>query len=251
MIFKKISIITLCVSMVSLHMATAQSKKELKAELEAAKARLVILEDSLSKENTDFNINMHQISYALALNIASNIKKQGFIDSLHIPSFQKAFYDVRNGEEKMEDMEAGTLIKTFINDLTEKRAAALRADGEAFLAKNKTKEGVTTLPSGLQYEVINEGDGEIPSSSDRVKVHYEGKLTDGSIFDSSYKRGEPIVLSVNGVIAGWTEALQLMKTGAKWKLYIPYDLAYGERGAGSDIPPYAALIFDVELLSIE
>jgi len=231
--------------------ATAQSKKQLRAELAEAKSRINTLEDSLQKEATDFNVAMHQISYALAMNIASNIKQQGFIDSLHVPSFQQAFLDVKNGEEKMEPMEAGAMIKTFLNEVSEKRSAALRSEGEAFLAKNKQKEGIITTESGLQYEIISEGDGETPGPNDRVKVHYEGKLLDGKVFDSSYQRGEPIVLSVNGVIKGWTEALQLMQTGDKWKLYIPYNLAYGERGAGGDIPPYATLIFDIELLSIE
>jgi FKBP-type peptidyl-prolyl cis-trans isomerase FklB len=252
MVFKNLFVIISLLSFnIMANNATAQSKKELRAQLAATQTKLSSLEDSLNKENTDFNIAMHQISYALALNIATNIKQQGFLDSLHIPSFQQAFNDVRDEEEQMDPMEAGTLIKTFIDEVSEKRTAALRADGEIFLAENKKKEGVTTLTSGLQYEIITEGDGAAPSSNDRVKVHYEGKLIDGNIFDSSYKRGEPIVLSVNGVIAGWTEALQLMKPGAKWKLFIPYDLAYGERGAGSDIPPYATLIFDVELISIE
>ena len=236
----------------------AQSKKELRAqletaqkELEASQNTLKTLQDSLSKEDTDFNIAMHQISYALAMNIAMNIKQQGFLDSLHVPSFQRAFYDVRFDQKKMEPMEAGALIKTFINEVTEKRTAALRIEGEEFLKENGQKENVITLESGLQYEVVTEGSGEKPEASDRVKVHYSGMLTDGTIFDSSYERGEPIVLSVQGVIPGWTEALQLMNAGSKWKLYIPYDLAYGERGAGNDIPPYATLIFDVELISIE
>ncbi|MBT28724.1 MAG: peptidylprolyl isomerase [Thalassobius sp.] len=228
----------------------AQSKKELKAQLASTQDSLKVLQDSLSRETTDFNIAMHQISYALAMNIAMNIKQQGFLDSLHVPSFQQAFLDVRHDQAKMEPMEAGALIKTFINEVNSKRTAALRADGEEFLAENKKKESVVTLESGLQYEVITEGTGEKPTADARVKVHYEGSLTDGTVFDSSYERGEPIVLSVQGVIAGWTEALQLMPTGSKWKLFIPYNLAYGERGAGSDIPPYATLIFDVELLEI-
>jgi len=237
--------------LLSFQFVQAQSKKELKAELEVLKNRNATLEDSLKKEVTDFNIAMHQISYALAMNIATNIKQQGFLDSLHVPSFQQAFYDVRYGQEKMEPMEAGALIKTFINEVSEKRAAALKAEGRNFLAKNKEKEGIITTETGLQYENITSGEGATPGSNDRVKVHYEGKLIDGTIFDSSYKRGEPAVLSVNGVIAGWTEALQLMKTGDKWKLYIPYNLAYGERGAGNDIPPFTTLLFDIELISIE
>ncbi|MEM1136462.1 MAG: FKBP-type peptidyl-prolyl cis-trans isomerase [Bacteroidota bacterium] len=236
----------------------AQSKKELKVQVATLEQQIAdtektlkSLKDSLAKENTDFSIAMHQVSYALAMNIAMNIEQQGFIDSLHVPTFQRAFHDVKNGTKKMDAMEAGAMIKTFITEITEKRSAVLKADGELFLKENAEKEGVTTLPSGLQYEIITAGNGEKPTANSQVKVHYQGMLTDGTIFDSSYERGEPIILSVQGVIAGWTEALQLMNVGSKWKLAIPYNLAYGERGAGNDIPPYATLVFDVELISIE
>ena len=127
---------------------------------------------------------------------------------------------------------------------------AKAAEGETFLAENAKKPGVTVTASGLQYEVVTQGNGEKPSASSRVKTHYHGTLIDGTVFDSSYNRGQPIDFAVNGVIAGWTEALQLMPVGSKWRLYIPYQLAYGERGAGSSIAPYSALIFDVELLEI-
>ncbi|MGB3609439.1 MAG: FKBP-type peptidyl-prolyl cis-trans isomerase [Cellvibrio sp.] len=130
------------------------------------------------------------------------------------------------------------------------QAKAKAAEGEAFLAENAKKPGVTVTASGLQYEVITQGDGAKPSASSRVKTHYHGTLIDGTVFDSSYNRGQPIDFAVNGVIAGWTEALQLMPVGSKWRLYIPYQLAYGERGAGGSIAPYSALIFDVELLEI-
>lgn len=126
-----------------------------------------------------------------------------------------------------------------------------RTEGQAFLAKNKTKVGVKTLPSGLQYEILKSGKGATPTSSDTVKVHYEGTLLDGTVFDSSIKRNEPAVFPVNGVIAGWTEALQLMKVGDKWRVYLPSELAYGSRGAGNDIGPNAVLTFEVELLGIE
>lgn len=130
------------------------------------------------------------------------------------------------------------------------QAKSKAAAGEAFLADNANKPGVTVTASGLQYEVITEGSGEKPKASSRVKTHYHGTLIDGTVFDSSYNRGQPIDFAVNGVIAGWTEALQLMPVGSKWRLYIPYQLAYGERGAGASIGPYSALIFDVELLEI-
>ena len=128
--------------------------------------------------------------------------------------------------------------------------AKTKEAGEAFLEANKKREGVTTLASGLQYEVINVGLGKKPAATDKVQCHYEGTLIDGTIFDSSIKRGEPAVFGVNQVIRGWVEALQLMQEGAKWRLYIPYDMAYGEHGAGEMIPPYSALVFDVELIKV-
>ncbi|AFU98927.1 FKBP-type peptidyl-prolyl cis-trans isomerase [Simiduia agarivorans] len=147
---------------------------------------------------------------------------------------QKAFQEV---SERMRAKQA-------------EQAKAAAADGEAYLAENGKREGVVTLASGLQYEVINEGSGDKPSRESTVRTHYHGTLTDGTVFDSSYQRGEPAEFPVGGVIAGWTEALQLMPVGSKWRLHIPYQLAYGERGAGASIPPFAALVFDVELLDI-
>ena len=122
--------------------------------------------------------------------------------------------------------------------------------GEKFLAENAKKAGIVTLPSGLQYEVLNEGTGRKPKATDQVRCHYEGTLIDGTVFDSSYRRGEPAVFPLNGVIAGWTEGVQLMSEGAKYRFYIPFNLAYGANGAGASIPPYAALIFDVELIAV-
>ncbi len=130
-------------------------------------------------------------------------------------------------------------------------AKAASAQGESFLAENKTREEVTETESGLQYMVVDEGDGEMPTNTSTVVVHYTGTLLDGTVFDSSVQRGQPATFPVNGVIAGWTEALQLMKVGSKWKLFIPYQLAYGEQGAGGAIKPYSTLIFDVELLEIK
>ncbi len=124
-----------------------------------------------------------------------------------------------------------------------------KEEGEKYLAENAKKDGVISLPSGLQYKVIKEGTGKKPKATDRVKCHYEGFLIDGTVFDSSVQRGEPAVFPLNGVIAGWTEGVQLMAEGAKYRFFIPYDLAYGSQGAGAQIPPYAALIFDVELIS--
>ena len=130
------------------------------------------------------------------------------------------------------------------------KGAKVKAEGEDFLKANQTAEGVVTLPSGLQYKVLKEGSGKKPKATDQVKCHYEGTLIDGTVFDSSYRRGEPAVFPLNGVIAGWTEGVQLMSEGAKFRFFIPFNLAYGENGAGNSIPPYAALIFDVELIEV-
>ena len=150
----------------------------------------------------------------------------------------------------MTHSEAQKVVNEHFQKLAEEAYAVNRNAGEKFLAENAKKESITTLPSGLQYEVIKEGNGKKPSATDRVQCHYEGTLIDGTIFDSSIKRGEPAVFGVNQVIKGWVEALQLMQEGAKWRLYIPYDMAYGEHGAGEMIPPYSALIFDVELIKV-
>lgn len=137
-----------------------------------------------------------------------------------------------------------------LNDLLGKKSADASAENETFLKENAAKEGVTLLPSGLQYEVLQQGTGAMPGPTSRVTVHYEGKLTNGQVFDSSYKRGQPATFGVNQVISGWTEAMQLMNEGAKWRLTIPPDLGYGARGAGGSIPPNAVLIFDVELIKV-
>ena len=165
--------------------------------------------------------------------------------------FLKGVSDILTGNKpEMSHAEAQKIVNEHFRKLAEEAYAINKEAGEKFLAENAKKEGVVTLPSGLQYEVIAEGNGNRPSATDRVKCHYEGTLIDGTVFDSSIKRGEPAVFGVNQVIKGWVEALQLMKEGAKWRLYIPYDMAYGENGAGELIPPYSALIFDVELISV-
>jgi FKBP-type peptidyl-prolyl cis-trans isomerase FklB len=142
-------------------------------------------------------------------------------------------------------------LQKYFQGLQEKKSGAARQGGVDFLASNAKKEGVTTLPSGLQYQVMVDGSGEKPTATNKVTTHYHGTTIDGKVFDSSVERGQPAQFGVNQVIAGWTEALQLMAVGSKWKLFIPSDLAYGERGAGADIPPHAALIFEVELISID
>lgn len=193
---------------------------------------------------------MEKLSYALGMVIGHNLKGMG-VNTLGT-DFAQAVNDVLNGETpKMTDQEAQQLVGNFLQKQQEEAGKAVREDGEKFLAENAHKEGVTVLPSGLQYTVIKEGEGRKPKATDRVKCHYEGTLPNGTVFDSSYRRGEPAVFPLNGVIAGWTEGVQLMSEGAKYRFFIPYNLAYGERGAGQAIPPYAALVFDVELISIE
>lgn len=194
---------------------------------------------------------MEKLSYALGMVIGHNLKGMG-VKNIDSADFSQALNDVINGETpKLTDQEAQQLVNTFIQKQQESAAAEIRNEGGKFLAENAKKDGVTVLPSGLQYSIIKEGTGKQPTATSRVKCHYEGTLTNGQVFDSSYRRGEPAVFPLNGVIAGWTEGVQLMKEGAKYRFFIPYNLAYGERGAGQSIPPYAALIFDVELISIE
>ena len=201
---------------------------------------------------------MDKISYALGLNIGQQLKQMGLKDVLDVESFAASITDTLQGNPlKVSAGEAQQLLNTFFAELEAKQQAAAaeagkaaRMEGEKFLAENAKKPGVTTTKSGLQYEVLVEGTGRQPKASDTVRCHYEGTLLDGSVFDSSYRRGEPADFGLRQVIAGWTEGVQLMKEGAKFRFYIPYNLAYGERGAGSDIPPYAALIFDVELIKV-
>lgn len=200
---------------------------------------------------------MDNVSYALGLTIGQQLLGLGGKE-LNIDDFAAAIKDVLAGRDPLvKPAEAQRLVQAFFAEQEAKQQAAMaekgkaaRVEGEAFLAENAKKEGIVTLPSGLQYEVITSGTGRKPKATDKVKCHYEGTLIDGTVFDSSYRRGEPAVFPLNGVIKGWTEGLQLMSEGAKYRFYIPFALAYGANGAGASIPPYAALIFDVELLEV-
>lgn len=200
---------------------------------------------------------MDKLSYALGLGIGRQLAQMG-ATSLSIDDFATAIKDVLAGVElKVSDQEAQTLVQEFFRKQEEKANAEMaekgkktKAEGEQYLADNAMKEGVVTLPSGLQYKVLSEGNGKKPKATDKVKCHYEGFLVDGTVFDSSIRRGEPAVFPLNQVIAGWTEGLQLMQEGAKYRFFIPYHLGYGEHGAGASIPPYAALVFDVELIEV-
>ena len=200
---------------------------------------------------------MDKVSYALGLGIGQQLAQMGASD-LNIDDFADAIKDVINGNElKVPHKDAQTIVQEYfrqqeerINAIRAEQGKAAKAEGEKFLAENGKKEGVVTLMSGLQYEVLREGNGKKPKATDQVKCHYEGTLINGQVFDSSYKRNEPAVFPLNQVIPGWTEGLQLMQEGAKYRFYIPYILAYGESGAGGSIPPFATLIFDVELLEV-
>lgn len=200
---------------------------------------------------------MDKVSYALGLGIGRQLSQMG-ADSLNIDDFAQAIKDILAGKEPaVSDAKAQTLVKDFFEKQEAKQRAAAaekfkdtKEKGEKYLAENAKKEGVVTLPSGLQYQVIKEGNGRKPKATDKVKCHYEGMLIDGTLFDSSIQRGEPATFPLNGVIAGWTEGLQLMQEGAKYRFFIPYQLGYGEHGAGASIPPFAALVFDVELIEV-
>ena len=193
---------------------------------------------------------MDKLSYALGMVIAENLKGLG-ANNVDTTDFAKAVADVLAGKStELTPIEAQTTVQEFMQKQEAERSKFMRKAGEDFLAENAKKDGVVVLPSGLQYTVLTEGTGAQPKSTDQVKCHYEGRLIDETVFDSSYQRGEPAVFPLNGVIAGWTEGVQLMKEGAKYRFFIPYNLAYGERGAGNSIPPYAALVFDVELIKV-
>ena len=193
---------------------------------------------------------MDKVSYALGIGIGRQLADMGANDIV-TEDFAAAMKDVLTGAQlQIDETEAQAMVQEYLQRTGEERLKNVKAEGEAFLADNAKKEGIVTLPSGLQYQVLQEGNGKSPKATDQVKCHYEGTLINGKVFDSSYRRGEPATFPLNGVIAGWTEGLQLMKEGAKYRFFIPFNLAYGTRGAGQDIPPYAALIFDVELIEV-
>ena len=200
--------------------------------------------------NAELTTQIDSVSYSLGISVANNLKNSGF-ESIETDAMASAFNDVFNDKEvRITEDEANLLIQDYFLELSEKKSQEATAEGSYFLIENAKKEGVITTSSGLQYEIITNGIGATPSESDKVTVHYHGTLLDGTVFDSSVDRGQPATFPVNGVIPGWVEALQLMNVGSKYKLYIPSDLAYGERGAGGAIGPNATLIFEVELLSI-
>ncbi|CCQ12056.1 FKBP-type peptidyl-prolyl cis-trans isomerase FklB [Pseudoalteromonas luteoviolacea B = ATCC 29581] len=200
-----------------------------------------------------FNNDAAKASYGIGLQMGEQLKANPF-EGLNLNAVYEGIKDGFTGSEFQvaipEIQAAFEKINAEISARREQESKAMEAEGKAFLEDNAKRAEVTVLPSGLQYEVVETGEGAKPAADSTVRVHYHGTLINGSVFDSSYERGQPAEFPVNGVIRGWTEALQLMNAGSKWRLYIPHDLAYGERGAGASIAPYSTLVFDVELLEV-
>ncbi len=210
---------------------------------------IVFSQFSLFSQN-DNTQPMDNFSYSVGILIAKSFKEQG-IENINVEDFVKGLKDQKNGTASMSIEQATQNYSVGAQAMSAKKHGVVKEAGEKFLAENKTKPGVVSTESGLQYQIITMGSGAKPNATSKVKVHYHGTLIDGKVFDSSVDRGEPISFPLNGVIAGWTEGVQLMPVGSKFRFFIPYSLAYGERGAGADIKPFSALIFEVELLGIE
>jgi len=225
--------------------------------LRSAVAMLVLVSTMPSCSNaqpshtTQISTQMDSVSYALGVLFATNMKSEG-MNEINSDALASGFAAVMNDNATIDAAEADALVRTAMAAVKEEASKADKLEGEAFLVENAKKDGINVTETGLQYLHNTEGTGESPGPTDKVTVHYKGTLLDGTEFDSSYKRGEPISFPLNGVIPGWTEGLQLMKVGGKTTFYIPQELAYGARpNPGGPIPPYAALIFEVELLGIE
>jgi len=230
--------------------ANAQVKKAVTAPKVAPKT--AVKPTIAVKPMGAFKNSADSAGYALGVRIGQNLKAQGF-DAINLPNLYRAIGDVFSGKASaLPEAVLDKCIGEFVQKANEKKSAGAKKAGIDFLAANAKKPGVVTLPSGLQYEVVKAGtDATKPTLTDKVKCHYDGTLLDGSIYDSSMDRGEPVVFPVNGVIKGWQEALQLMTVGSKWKLYVPSDLAYGDSSPSASIGPGSLLVFDVELISIE
>lgn len=225
----------------------AQSKKELAAEVNSLKAQITELK---KPKEADTTTSHQKASYGLGVIIATNLKMQG-ADSLDMESLTIALSDTYHEKPlKLDAQQSSMVVQQYMQQAMENKAAKSKEEGKAFLEKNKSQEGVKVTSTGLQYKVISSGTGKAPAETDNVTVKYTGKLVDGTVFDTSESRAEPTSFVVNQVIPGWTEALQLMHEGDKWILFIPSELAYGEQGAGGQIPPHATLIFEVELVKV-
>ncbi len=230
---KKVIGILILVTVTTLAMWSCKSQKE------------------VENKKVDLTSPVDSASYAIGMQIGENFIKQGLDTVMNIDLILAGIEDHIAKESKLDITETDQIVQSFFADMQKAQSGGKISEGEAFLAENGKRPEVTTTASGLQYEVLTMGDGAKPTISSTVKTHYKGTLLNGTVFDSSYDRGEPISFPLNGVIKGWTEGLQLMPVGSKFKFFIPYDLAYGERGAGQLIGPYETLIFEVELLDIE
>ena len=225
----------------------AQSKKELEAKIQHLQTEI---EQMKKPKEADLSNDNKKAGYSMGVLFANNMKTQG-ADSMDIDALVAGIKDVFDGKPlKLEQQKCMAAVQEYMQHSSERKNSKAKEAGKAFLENNKKNEGVIVTASGLQYKVLTQGNGKMPTPNSNVTVHYTGKLIDGSIFDSSVQRGKPADFGVTQVIRGWTEALQLMKEGDKWILYIPYELAYGERGGGGSIPPYSTLIFEVELIKV-
>ncbi len=232
----------------------SQSKKALLTEVDQLKKEAEQLKSEIEKlkkpKQIELNDTLSRVSYGIGTLMASNLQMQGG-EGLTPDAIAAGIKDVYlNNTLRVEQQESMIIVQTYMEKAMEEKANKVRLENAAFLENNKKMEGVKTTASGLQYKVITTGKGKAPIETDRVTVHYVGKLIDGSVFDSSVARNEPMTFEVNGVIPGWTEALLLMHEGDKWMIYIPQEIAYGERGAGGQIPPYSTLVFEVELIKV-
>ncbi len=246
--------IIFCVALFAGSSLFAQSKKDLQNEITRLKTETQTLIKDIEELKKPVEVQLtdkhKKASYGLGVLVASNLKSQGG-DSLVLDVMIEGIKDVFNDKPLlMQQQECSNIVQQYMQTVAEVRSTEMRGEGQRFLAENKTKAGVTTTASGLQYKVITTGKGKMPITSDKVTVHYTGNLLDGTVFDSSVQRGSPATFGVTQVIGGWTEALQLMHEGDKWLLFIPDNLAYGERGSGGQIAPYSTLIFEVELIKV-
>lgn len=241
-------LVIVCVSLLITIPSFSQSKKELIAEVNSLKAQIAELKKPKEADTSDIH---KKASYGLGVIIGMNLKVQGG-DSLDVETLNIALRDTYLGKPlKMDQQKSSMVVQQYMQQAAERKAVKAKAESLAFLENNKKQDGVQVTASGLQYKVVTAGNGKKPAAEDNVTVHYTGKLVDGTVFDSSLERNEPASFGVNQVIPGWTEALQLMKEGDKWQLFIPSELAYGEQGAGGgQIPPNATLIFEVELIKV-
>ena len=247
-------LLVLCLCAVLAVPAFSQSKKELQAEVEQLQSRIAQLNEEIVELKKPVEVNLsdstEQVSYCFGVVLGQNFKNTG-LDSLDMEVFLSAMQDVMLSKTlKVSPKEAEATMQQYLQAALMKRSEIAKEQSQKFLDTNKSKDGVKTTATGLQYKVLSQGGGKSPAPADRVTVHYTGKLTDGTVFDSSVQRGQPATFRVNQVIPGWTEALQMMKEGDKWMLYIPYSLGYGERGSPPQIPPFSTLIFEVELMRV-